>query len=476
MENIPIIDINKIEGRFLRRFGDFGIIFSKLKFVSTTDLPTAATDGKNIYYNPEFLSKLSTNQQTFIIGHEVLHVAFNHLKRRKDKNPELWNIATDAVINAMLKDQGLEMVEGGVDMEEGLEMSAEQIYEKLLKEQEKKKQEQKQDGQNQDNQSSNKQNQNDQSQQNQSEQNQNNREQQGQNVQNQQNKEFNPHDMWDKVFDNDKGSKGQKQEKNNKEQNLNENEMNNNKQENKNNNSLENEEINESEIYKKIKENSKKRSEQQRKQRLDNAVKRDAKEKMEMEFSEIGTQKPIISWQSILRAAARGDQDFSYANATIEHGILQPHLKFEPKPETEILLDTSGSISEQLLKNFLRECKNIFSKSKIKAGCFDTRFYGFHEIKNMRDIDSFKIEGRGGTNFDAAVNAFSRRVENHIIFTDGESQMPKKVDRAIWVVFGDEHHNPRKIHPKGALKVIYISREQYKKLCENYVKEEEYER
>lgn len=445
MENTSIIDINKIKSRFLRRFGDFGIIFSKLNFVSTTDVPTAATDGKNVYYNTEFFRKLNINQQTFVVGHEVLHVAFNHLKRRKDKDPKLWNIATDAVINAMLKDQGLEMVEGGVDMEEGLIMSAEQIYEKLLKEKE--------------NQQGQKQNQD------------------GQSQQNQQSRQFNPHDMWEKVFENDKDSNGEMQEKNNTEQDSNENKINNNAGPiDENNNSLDNEEINESEIYKKIKENSEKRSEEQRKQRLNNAVNRDAKEKKEMEFNGVGTQKPIISWQSMLRAAARGDQDFSYANATIEHGILQPHLKFEPKPETEILLDTSGSISEQLLKNFLRECKNIFSKSKIKAGCFDTRFYGFHEIKNMRDIDSFKIEGRGGTNFDVAVNAFSRRVENHVIFTDGQAEMPKKMDRAIWVVFGDEHHNPRKIHPKGALKVIYISREQFKKMSENYVMEEDYER
>ena len=54
--------------------------------------------------------------------------------------------------------------------------------------------------------------------------------------------------------------------------------------------------------------------------------------------------------------------------------------------ETEIVLDTSGSIDDKLLRNFLRECKNILNFYKIKVGCFDTKFYGFTEIKNMKDI------------------------------------------------------------------------------------------
>jgi len=111
-----------------------------------------------------------------------------------------------------------------------------------------------------------------------------------------------------------------------------------------------------------------------------------------------------------------------------------------------------------LLKNFLRECKNILKSSKVKVGCFDTKFYGFNEIRNEKDIDNMEFVGRGGTNFDTAVNAFSRRVENKIIFTDGKANMPKKSVNAIWVVFGRT-----KINPPGS-KVIHITDEQLKKL------------
>ena len=145
-------------------------------------------------------------------------------------------------------------------------------------------------------------------------------------------------------------------------------------------------------------------------------------------------------------------------NAIIEDGVISANLEEQPMPETEIVLDTSGSINETLLKNFLRECKNILQHSRLKVGCFDTEFYGFHEIRTEEDIENMRFEGGGGTNFDVAVGAFSRRVENKIIFTDGDAYMPNKPLDAIWIVFGRI-----RINPKGG-KVIQIDGEQLERL------------
>ena len=175
----------------------------------------------------------------------------------------------------------------------------------------------------------------------------------------------------------------------------------------------------------------------------------------------IGVAKPLIDWRLLLREAIKFDVDWTYQDATIEDGVLTPHLQSIPYPETEIVLDTSGSIDEELLRNFLRECKNILKTSKVKVGCFDTKFYGFHEIKSKNDIDTVPLVGGGGTDFDGAVNAFSKRVENKIIFTDGEADMPKGSDRIIWIVFGNQ-----KINPLGG-KVIYISNEDLRKMSNN---------
>ena len=106
----------------------------------------------------------------------------------------------------------------------------------------------------------------------------------------------------------------------------------------------------------------------------------------------------------------------------------------------------------------VRECKNIIQTSKVKVGCFDTMFYGFSEIRSENDIDKIKFVGGGGTSFDAAIGAFSKRVDNKIIFTDGCALMPAEKCNAIWVVFGGE-----KIKPNGG-KVIYINDEQLKQL------------
>ena len=40
------------------------------------DMPPAGTDGKTIYYNPDFLEKISVEEQTFIFAHESMPYCF----------------------------------------------------------------------------------------------------------------------------------------------------------------------------------------------------------------------------------------------------------------------------------------------------------------------------------------------------------------------------------------------------------------
>ena len=75
-----------------------------------------------------------------------------------------------------------------------------------------------------------------------------------------------------------------------------------------------------------------------------------------------------------------------------------------------------------------------------------------------QDKQSQEQNGGGGTDFDVAVGAFSRRVENKIIFTDGEASMPDMPLNAIWIVFGGERINPK------AGRVIHITPEQLDRL------------
>ena len=102
-------DIEALKRKMLVKYPFFGSVVSNVKYVETDNIPTAATDGKLIYYNPEFLEKLSVEEQTFVFAHEVCHIAFNHILRSKDKNQKLWNIATDGVINQFIKRAGLKL-------------------------------------------------------------------------------------------------------------------------------------------------------------------------------------------------------------------------------------------------------------------------------------------------------------------------------------------------------------------------------
>lgn len=112
----------------------------------------AMTDSENIYLNEQTFPKLSPSQQLFIVAHEYMHVKFEHVKRimtkdGKFRDPLIWNIATDAIINANLVQDGLEMVEGGIDIEESINYSAEEFYDHLIQEAEEtlKKQEAEED-------------------------------------------------------------------------------------------------------------------------------------------------------------------------------------------------------------------------------------------------------------------------------------------------------------------------------------------
>lgn len=82
----------------------FGNMATRLKLVNADEwCPTAATDGRNFYYNTRFIEMLRPGEICFLFGHEVLHVVYDHFGRRGDRDPQLFNIANDYCVNADLK-------------------------------------------------------------------------------------------------------------------------------------------------------------------------------------------------------------------------------------------------------------------------------------------------------------------------------------------------------------------------------------
>lgn len=98
------------------------------RFNATMDVPTAATDGRDVLYNPVFMGKLPAPQFDGVILHEVLHAALLHVPRRGHRDPQGWNIAADIVVNGILIQNGFELPEGTIRDENLERYSVEEVY------------------------------------------------------------------------------------------------------------------------------------------------------------------------------------------------------------------------------------------------------------------------------------------------------------------------------------------------------------
>ena len=481
-------DIDSIKRKLLIKYPTFGSVIANLKFQASKDIETAGTDGKVLLYNPKFLGGLSEKQQIFIFAHEICHVAFEHIFRSEGKDKRLWNIATDSVINALLKQDGLPIVEGGVDIPEAINYDAEEMYNKLLEEKKKQEQQNSQGNQRQQNSQDSQERQNSQDSQRQQNIQDSQEEQNAQDSQGGQNSQsgqeetdigHDTHSLWDKAIEERKREQQEQVEKKGQEQRQTKK-----KEKKERTDGEEQGEKKKREVEEKSKfaeqgerETFKQNKIERRKQlqelsrELANKSSHEAGDGIQREgkkLSDIGIATPLIDWRKLLRQAIRYDEEYTRKNARMRNGYFRHRIEQLPMPEAEILLDTSGSVSEVLLKNFLRECKNILDNSKVKVGCFNTEFHGFTELKKPEDIDNMSFPIGGGTDFNVAVGAFSRKAPNKIIFTDGEADMPRETVRnVIWVVFGDE-----KINPKGG-KVINITGEQLRKLYQSFIQDKD---
>ena len=385
-------DIMAVKRRLTAVYPFFGSMAAGAGYIETEGTGKVSNDGMNILYDPEYMAGLSDGQQMSVLAHELCHIAFRHASRGAGNDPAIWDDATDAVINQMLKRDGLELIPSWIDYPEAIGYDAEQYYEILLSGK----------------------------------------------------LDMDLIDGQMAGCENPAGGNGK--EGAGSDQGDDDDET----AEDPDDATEENDqELLQEEAEGEGSEDDEEALVESKESDSGNAVRQDERvvEKPE-------PAPPLIDWRLLMQDTINYGVDWSYTNAVLEDGMVRPVLEEIPVPETEIVLDTSWSVDDELLRNFLRECRSILSFSKMKAGCFDTVFYGFHDIRTEKDIEEMDFRGGGGTDFDAAAEAFTLRVDNRIIFTDGQAPMPEKTLKAIWVVYGDEEIDP----PGG--KVIYIRPEQ----------------
>ena len=108
------------------------LLFANIR--SNKDIDTAATDGRTIWFNPDYIASLTHPEVDALILHEVLHCALLHTTRRGGREPILWNIAADIVVNGQIRDcQGLKLPEGAIVDKTLEKFSAEEVYAVLLR-------------------------------------------------------------------------------------------------------------------------------------------------------------------------------------------------------------------------------------------------------------------------------------------------------------------------------------------------------
>jgi predicted metal-dependent peptidase len=363
----------------------FGNMATRLKLVNADSwLPTAATDGRNFYYNTDFVNKLRPKEIEFLFGHEVLHNVYDHMGRvGEHRDKRLFNCAADFCVNADLIDQRVgEKITTVPCLYDSKYRgwSAEEVYDDLYEKAEK----------------------------------------------------IDISDLLDQVLDEhlDGEGEGDGDQEN----------------ESKGRPKLSAEE--KRQLRDEIREAMLQAAQAVGAGNVPSGVKRIIKDLTE----------PVVNWRELLEQQIQSTvkDDYSWMKPSRRSWHLDavmPGQKPGEQIDVCIAIDTSGSISEAMIKDFLSEVKGImdaYDEYKIQIWTFDTEVYN-HQIytsENMEDIMNYEPQGGGGTDFE--VNWTFMKENNiepkkFIMFTDGfpfgSWGDPDYVD-TVWIIRGNKDAQP----------------------------------
>ena len=122
--------IAKSKKRMVRDHPFYTALLYRMEIVPTNQVRTMATDGKHIFYNPDWVVEKTVPEIVFVLAHECAHVAYCHHTRKLIGNYEhkLWNEACDYAINGGLVAARFTMPEDGLIDSNYTGWAAERIY------------------------------------------------------------------------------------------------------------------------------------------------------------------------------------------------------------------------------------------------------------------------------------------------------------------------------------------------------------
>jgi predicted metal-dependent peptidase len=127
------LTLSLLRTRLCTRTPFLGSLLLFAETISTDTISTAATNGRQIFINPQFFERLTLDQQEAVLLHEVLHAALLHVSRGKGRHAERWNIAADIVVNGVLTREGFALPEDSVRAQALEQFSVEEVYDLLEK-------------------------------------------------------------------------------------------------------------------------------------------------------------------------------------------------------------------------------------------------------------------------------------------------------------------------------------------------------
>ncbi len=92
----------KARMRLLMSHGFYGLLLMHMGYSISEDVKTARTDGEKIIFSPSFLESLSDKELDYVLLHEILHIVFEHYRKRSDFDAEAFDRAADIVVNSQI--------------------------------------------------------------------------------------------------------------------------------------------------------------------------------------------------------------------------------------------------------------------------------------------------------------------------------------------------------------------------------------
>lgn len=163
--------------------------------------------------------------------------------------------------------------------------------------------------------------------------------------------------------------------------------------------------------------------------------------------NELLKPKPrIFDWKSYFRRMLGSIYDINIKKTRRKESVRftgSAGIKHKKKVSILVAVDTSGSVSNEELKDFFSEITYIYKAgARITILECDARILANYEYTGKW---TGKVHGRGGTDFQPVIDYYRNNKKDYaslIYFTDGECCIPENVPMdTIWVITSEGDHN-----------------------------------